>query len=105
MTSFPFEIDERSEAAARFISAARRELLQAFIAAKDTRGLTQASIAQRLGVDPSVISRQLGGEANLTLRSIAELSWAMELEPRLVLAPAPQEADKAAPAEAEASRG
>lgn len=77
MQSFQFEIDEQSACAARFISRVRNELVDAFLTEKNERGLTQNEIAERLGVSPSMISRQLSGEANLTLRSVAELAWAM----------------------------
>jgi predicted transcriptional regulator len=77
MQSFQFEIDEQSACAARFISRVRRELVDAFLSEKNERGLTQNEIAERLGVNASMISRQLSGETNLTLRSVAELAWAM----------------------------
>lgn len=77
MQSFQFEIDEQSECATRFISRVRGELVDALLAEKAERGLTQNDIAERLNVSPSMISRQLSGEANLTLRSVAELAWAL----------------------------
>ena len=36
--------------------------------------------AKKLEVHRSLINRQLSGEANLTLRSLADLAWAMGME-------------------------
>nr|WP_246700220.1 helix-turn-helix transcriptional regulator [Rhodopseudomonas sp. WA056] len=47
---------------------------------KKRDGLTQQALAKRLGVNRSVINRQLSGESNLTLRSLADLAWAMDME-------------------------
>jgi transcriptional regulator with XRE-family HTH domain len=50
---------------------------KAFAEEKAARNLTQAEIARALGVDRSVINRQLMGTENLTVRRIGELAWAL----------------------------
>jgi transcriptional regulator with XRE-family HTH domain len=42
------------------------------------RGLTRADLAARMGVSPGRVSQILGGGENLTLRSLAALSTALD---------------------------
>ena len=81
MTSFVFDIDDKSMAVALAIGHVRTELQNAFLAEKKTSKITQQQIATKIGVNRSVINRQLMGMENLTYRSIAELAWAMGYEP------------------------
>ena len=37
-------------------------------------------MAEKLGVERSLINRQIAGEANLSLRALADLAWAMDME-------------------------
>ena len=79
MASYHFDIGSRAQKAGRFIARVRDELLRV-LSEKKKEGLTQQALAQRLGVNRSVINRQLSGESNLTLRSLAEIAWAMDME-------------------------
>jgi transcriptional regulator with XRE-family HTH domain len=81
MISFEYDIGGKSRAGARFISRVRREVQRAFASEKAERKLTQQDIATKLGVNRSVINRQLSGLDNMTLRSAAELLWAIGWEP------------------------
>ena len=47
---------------------------------KSEGGLPQQALAEKLGMQRSLINRQLAGEANLSLRSLADLAWAMDME-------------------------
>lgn len=85
MTSFHFDIGSRAQRAGRLISRVRTELLRVLSEKKKAEGLTQQALAKRLGVDRSQINRQLSGESNLTLRSLAEIAWAMNMEVSLQL--------------------
>lgn len=80
MTSFHFDIGERARHAGRFIGRVRGELLRALSERKSERGLSQEALARKLDTKRSLINRQLSGESNLTLRSLADLAWAMDLE-------------------------
>ncbi len=80
MNSYLFDIGERARKASRFVGRVRTELQRALLAEKKTRKLTQQDIAQTLGVNRSVINRQLIGTENLTIRRVAELAWAMGWE-------------------------
>jgi transcriptional regulator with XRE-family HTH domain len=79
MTFFRFDIDSRSRMAGRFIGRVRRELLRA-IKEEKRGGLTQQELARRLETRRSDINRQLSGEAEITLRSLADLAWALDRE-------------------------
>jgi plasmid maintenance system antidote protein VapI len=77
MTSLVYDIGERPRKVSRFISHVRSELQSALIGEKKVRKLTQQAIAKMLGVNRSVINRQFVGTENLTLRSVADLAWAL----------------------------
>jgi transcriptional regulator with XRE-family HTH domain len=74
---FDLEIDPKESAVGRFIGSVRKSLLRIAIREKELHGVTQQSVASKLGVNRSVINRILKGQANLTLRSIAEIAWAL----------------------------
>src|ERR1700744_1323329 len=86
MTFFRFDIEARSRTAGRFIGRVRRELLRA-ITEEKVAGLTQEELAQRLESRRSHINRQLSGEAEITLRSLADLAWALDREIMVDLRP------------------
>jgi len=85
VTSFHFDIGSRARNAGRFISRVQSELLRALAERKKESRFSQQSLANKLEVHRSLINRQLSGEANLTLRSLADLAWAMDLEIALEL--------------------
>jgi hypothetical protein len=80
VTYFHFDIGERARHAGRFIGRVRGELLRALNARKSEIGFSQQGLAHKLEAERSLINRQLSGEANLTLRSLADLAWAMDME-------------------------
>ncbi len=83
--SYELKIDPKSRAAGRFIGQVRKALVTAALDEKKETGVSQQQIASRLGVNRSVINRLLRGEANLTLRSVAEIAWALGWEPDFTL--------------------
>lgn len=83
--SYQMRIDPRQAQQVRVISDVRHGLLDAFDEEHVAGGLTQQMLAERLGVNKSVVSKRLGGEVNLTLRSIADLAWAMGREIKFVI--------------------
>jgi transcriptional regulator with XRE-family HTH domain len=80
VTSFHFDIGARARNAGRFIGRVRGELLRALSERKSEGGLSQEALARKLDTERALINRQLSGESNLTLRSLADLAWAMDLE-------------------------
>lgn len=79
MTFFRFDINARSRTAGRFVGRVRRELLRAVTEQKQA-GLSQQELARRLESGRSNVNRQLSGEAEITLRSLADLAWALDRE-------------------------
>jgi hypothetical protein len=79
MTFFRFDIDARSRTAGRFVGRVRRELLKA-VSEEKGAGLTQQELARRPEGHRSNINHQLSGEAEITLRSLADLAWALDRE-------------------------
>ncbi len=85
MTSFLFELDHpKDEAAAAFVSEVGRLLQSALVERKGLDKITQQEIASRLGIDRSRVNKCFSGYANLSLESLAELCWAMDVEPRII---------------------
>jgi transcriptional regulator with XRE-family HTH domain len=85
MNSYVFDIGSKARKASRFIGRVRSELQRALVAEKAAQKITQQQIATKLGVNRSVINRQLLGKENMTLRSVAELAWALGWEIRFEL--------------------
>ncbi len=50
-----------------------------------TRDLSQGELAKRLGVSPGRISQLLSGRRNLTLKTLADMAWALGLKVTLEL--------------------
>lgn len=88
--SFKLTINPKDKAAARFISQAHKTIVEYILGEKETSNLTQQQIAERLGVNRSVVNRILNGKSNLTLRSIGELAWALESVPSIKLEKKPK---------------
>jgi ribosome-binding protein aMBF1 (putative translation factor) len=84
MTLFRFDIGARSRTGGRLIGRVRRELLRA-VAEERAAGLTQQELASRLQTHRSDVNRQLSGDSEITLRSLAELAWALGREITLEL--------------------
>lgn len=82
MTSYQYNIGEKARAGSRFLSLVRDEIQRAFAAEKALRNITQQAIADRLGVNRSVVNRQVMGLENLTLKTVGELLWAIGWEPQ-----------------------
>jgi hypothetical protein len=82
MTSYKVDIGEKARAGSRFLADVRDEIQRAFFTQKRRQqGLTQQAIAKKLGVNRSLVNRQVMGLENLTVRSIGELLWAIGWEP------------------------
>jgi transcriptional regulator with XRE-family HTH domain len=79
--SFRITISPKDQAAGRFVSRVRRELQKALAEESQKRGLTQSDLARAIGVNRSVISRELRGHKDLSLSRVAELAWAMGRRP------------------------
>lgn len=79
MTFFRFDIPARSRKAARLMGRVRRELLKAIVEERNS-GLTQQELARRLETDRVGVNRHLSGEAEITLRDLSDLAWALDRE-------------------------
>lgn len=85
MPSFRMSVSPKRRAAARFVGHARKVLQKALIEERAKSGMTQAKIARKLGVDRSVVNRQISGKGDITLGGVAELAWALGRKPELRL--------------------
>lgn len=83
--SFKFDISDKDRASARFIGNVHRSLAAEIARAGREDGLTQKQISDKLETNKSKISRLISGRTNITLRTIAEICWAIGLEPKMVL--------------------
>lgn len=81
---FVFEIDEKDAEVAILVGKIQDELRRAYVSS----GKKKNDLAQKLEVDRSVITRRLKPSANLTVRSLAELIWAIgNLDTKFELVP------------------
>ena len=80
MASYRVDISPRSRRVGRFVARVRDELLKAVEEERRAARLNQQMVAEKLDQKRSSINRQLSGEDHLTLRSVAELSWALGRE-------------------------
>lgn len=85
MTSFKLKVAARRRAAVRLVGEVSREVLSAFEKEKRKSGISQSSLARRLGVDRSVVHRNLLGGKNFTLETLSDLAWAMNRRVRVTL--------------------
>jgi len=53
-----------------------------------TRGIERAQLAERLDKSKGHVSQLFSGERNMTLRTIANICWALDLEPTFKFEPA-----------------
>ena len=84
MTFLDFDIDEKDLSAAKFLGETRRGLVDCLLSAKKhDNTVSQASIARKIGMDKSSLSRVLNGQGNITLRTIAEVAWSLGMEPEV----------------------
>lgn len=87
--SFQMPTNARARVSGRFARRVEKELQQALI----NSGLRQIEVADKLGVDKSIVNRRLTGRANLTIKSIADFAWATDHEIHFSLKPKTLQAD------------
>lgn len=51
------------------------QLRDMFIKRAEESGLTQAALADKLGIGRSAINRRLRGQSNMTLETVADMVW------------------------------
>jgi transcriptional regulator with XRE-family HTH domain len=81
MSSFQITITPKERAAGRFVSRVRRVIQKALAEEGKKKGVTQSDIARAIGVNRSVISREIRGHKDITLSRVAEIAWAMGRKP------------------------
>lgn len=60
---------------------------EAIAEAMARKGVTKAALAESLGCSKAHVSKLLGGSRNMTLRTLADIAYALEVEPSFRLAP------------------
>ena len=60
-------------------------LTETIVSEMERRGITRAELADRLGKTRSCISQYLNGSRNLTCRTLADIAYAINCKPHLVL--------------------
>jgi hypothetical protein len=83
MQSFQIGVAQHSIDAARFLASVRIALQQQLAEQKECGGMTQAEIARHLGINRSVINRELRGERDLSLLRVGEIASLLGKEPVL----------------------
>lgn len=84
--SFRPRTPHHSMLGASLVSETKEKLLEIFLEVKAKIGITQAELARRLGVDRSVINRQLHNEADLSLMRVGEIAAILGRRVQIVFA-------------------
>lgn len=77
MRSFQNKADGRRKVYLALSSSIEGQLREAFARLHEEGGLTQASVAARLGVNRSEVNRRLSGRRNMTIETVADMVWAL----------------------------
>jgi len=83
--SFQVSITPSQRAAGRFVARVRRLIQKALAEETQKNGVTQSDLARAIGVNRSVISREIRGHKDITLSRVGELAWALGRKPSLEL--------------------
>lgn len=75
------DVDDREEIQADFILEVRTKLQAAYVQAKHLDRATLQSVAEKMGTNRSAVFRHLNGETNPTIKTIADLAWALGKKP------------------------
>jgi len=75
--SFKRQPNNRRSIYLNLVGSIESQLRQAFAKRHEEEGLTQAALAERLGVDRSAVNRRLTGRVNMTEETIADMVWGL----------------------------
>lgn len=78
---FDLEMNDREKAVSDYKSHFHRELIRSVTEQLKQLNLTQSDVAEKLECDKSFVSKILSGQGNLTLKTVGEICWAVELIP------------------------
>lgn len=85
MMSYQISLTPSKRVSGHFVAQVRRAIQKALAEEEKERNVTQSDIARAIGVNRSVISREIRGHKDLTLSCVAELAWAMGRKPSFAL--------------------
>lgn len=77
MRSFAKKSDNRRDIYMALTQQVESQLRDAYAKRYESGEETQSSLAEKIGVNRSAINRRLSGRNNLTLKTIADLIWAL----------------------------
>lgn len=99
MPSFKFKADPRQRQFLKLIAIVRRELGNAYATENKAGQITQSILANKLNVDKAAIHRRLNVDANMTLRTLADMAWALNhlIDVRIFKAAQPQPLNRPLP--------
>lgn len=77
--SYKARVNARDLKYAGFASKVLRELKRAYRSEEKRVGLRKKDVAEKLGVNPALITRWLNGTTeNITLKTISDIAWALD---------------------------
>jgi hypothetical protein len=98
LRSFRTKLDGRRSTYIHLSGDVETQLREAFDERHQAGEETQASLAEKLGVNRSVIHRRLTGRANLTLSTLADMVWALGYAIKIVIYKPSEAGENAYPA-------
>jgi hypothetical protein len=79
LPSFRTKVSARRGLYLALSAQVERQLREAYARKFETEQVTQSSIADKLGIDRSAVHRRLTGRTNMTLETLADMVWALDL--------------------------
>ena len=83
--SYQIKISPKRKIFARLLGEIHEQLYQAFNKRAEENGLTKTALADKPGVHKSLITRKFNGTSNLSIRTLAEMAWALEHHPEFTM--------------------
>lgn len=70
-------VDERRKTYLALVSQVETQLRDAYAELQESGKISRSELADKLGVDRSVVTRRLNGKINMTLTTLADMVWAL----------------------------
>jgi transcriptional regulator with XRE-family HTH domain len=78
--SFRFDVGARARSASRLIGNLRSDIIAAVVKHRTSENVSQQRLAETIGISRSDLNSYLSGQKDLTLRSLADIAFALNKE-------------------------
>jgi transcriptional regulator with XRE-family HTH domain len=78
--SFRFDVGARARSASRLIGNIRSDIIAAVVRHRTAENVSQQRLAESIGISRADLNSYLSGQKDLTLRSLADIAFALNKE-------------------------